>query len=253
LRLPTIGPAHAVGRETCTAHAGESMKAMRARLNDLRERDRKLSIFGSTQHRYISTPVEEAQIARFETRWGVQLPDELRGFLTDIGFGTGPYYGLWNLEGIESELWFQIEDYHEFAEVTVKPSLPFPFGIADALHCREMMAARVPERWLFGTWPCNGCPPIAHHGCTAWSVIVTSGECVGTIWDFGAPNGFEAMWYPATRAPGLIGREYPKLPELAPFEAAPTFGQWYEGWIIRCEADLNCWSNYRLTRGQPRP
>lgn len=45
-------------------------------LEELRRRDRRLKVFGASEHRYRSTPASASEVARLEGRLGVSLPWE---------------------------------------------------------------------------------------------------------------------------------------------------------------------------------
>ena len=65
----------------------------------------RISLFGSDSHEYrLGPPLSERGLAECEERLGVQVPTEYRLFVTRIGHGgAGPYYGLFSLDGEDSE------------------------------------------------------------------------------------------------------------------------------------------------------
>lgn len=68
-----------------------------------RVRSEGLSCFGSEKHQFrLNKPASEAEIARCESRHGIELPPDYRAFLTYGGDGgAGPYYGI---SGTEEDL-----------------------------------------------------------------------------------------------------------------------------------------------------
>lgn len=62
----------------------------------LRAIDPEFRVFGSEGHGYtLAAPLTEKQLAALEKKLGVELPDEVRTFLLEVGAsGAGPHYGL---------------------------------------------------------------------------------------------------------------------------------------------------------------
>ncbi|MCE9576977.1 MAG: SMI1/KNR4 family protein [Deltaproteobacteria bacterium] len=69
---------------------------VRTRLALLRALDEDSQLFGAARHEWtLAPPVTRGALESFERRSGVTLPDDLRGFLLELGAsGAGPYYGL---------------------------------------------------------------------------------------------------------------------------------------------------------------
>lgn len=55
--------------------------------------------FGAEEHSFVLEPaLNHTQVAEFETRWHVELPQEYRDFITKVGNGgAGPAYGMFSL------------------------------------------------------------------------------------------------------------------------------------------------------------
>jgi hypothetical protein len=74
-----------------------------------------------------------------------------------------------------------------------------------------------------------GCLEIGHQGCTNFTMLVTTGELAGTVWDV-----WDNTWMPA-RAPSTV-LDLPHEPiDLGP---TPTFGAWYDAWLTQALAQL---------------
>lgn len=205
------------------------MNEIAARLSALAARDPALAIFGASHHRYQHRPLTAAEVDAFEQRLGVVLPPEYRQFLLTIGVGAGPYYGLFTPDETLLELRGAGESFAAAA--------PFPLDrtVVDYFNrCRQSEQKAEPA---MSVWPANGCIPIAPHGCTYWSVLVTAGELTGTMWDLANFEFTEGQWFPAHRAPGIVELGW-NPPPLSKLPVAATFLQWYEAWLERCEADL---------------
>lgn len=213
------------------------MNELKKQLLNLSELDRSFQIFGAGKHKYNSLPIKTDEINQFEDELDVQMPGEYRDFLEQIGWGAGPYYGIWSLEGTKLEILSLLDDYQKEEGIKICLQEPFPYSHDDMRNCREKIKCGDEEPWLTGTWPCSGCLPICHQGCTYWSVIVVCGELRGTILDVANFEGYVGLWLPAQRAPGIVSNEFrPK--ELPPLSTPPTFVEWYSGWISRSLIDL---------------
>src|SRR5688572_3712164 len=72
---------------------------IRAKLDELRRRDRRYVVFGACAphgHEYRCKPVlADREVRELERGFGIELPVELRTFLTTVhGGGAGPAYGF---------------------------------------------------------------------------------------------------------------------------------------------------------------
>jgi hypothetical protein len=74
-------------------------ESIRKRLELLRSATVKPDVFGWGAHGFkANPPVTESRLHEFESRRGVQLPEDYRGFLLNVGNGgAGPHYGLFAL------------------------------------------------------------------------------------------------------------------------------------------------------------
>ena len=142
--------------------------------------------FGAEQHCFRLDPVlTTAQVADFESRWGVRLPAEYREFVTTVGNGgAGPAYGLFRLEEAIS---------YRGADLPADFLLsPFPFQTAYNPYedpklseywgrsrkgevTKEEYEARK-RREVTGTLV------LCHEGCGYLHLLVVSGAARGQMW-----------------------------------------------------------------------
>jgi len=72
----------------------DRIKALRAKLAALRERDRTCALGAAPWHRYESIRVTADDVRVAEARLGYSLPDQYRDWLLEVGYGVGPDFGL---------------------------------------------------------------------------------------------------------------------------------------------------------------
>lgn len=226
------------------------ISAWRDQLNEIRRRDTARVIFGADQHQYQSTPVGLSEIARVEAALGVGLPAEFREFLSEIGYGAGPYYGIWSPDAAVAEIQSLAADYEADVGGRIIPAAEFPLSAVEVSAVEARIAAGSKSPAFESDWPCCGCIPICHHGCTYWSVLVLAGPFTGCVWDLACFEGFSGEWLPACRpsgywVPGKSSRELPPLP------SPPTFSVWFNGWIEQCLADLPALRSWRWPWSRP--
>jgi hypothetical protein len=174
--------------------------AIRAKLDRLRERDCDLAVFGASAHRYVLHPVlSERQVAAFERKWKLALPEDYRQFLTEVGNGgAGPCYGVFKLG----------EHDHDFGHQPWKrgglvgdPARPFVHRKAWNLPKRIFANKPKPEgmtpeqedkawaKWdrevearVWDVHLMDGAIPICHLGCAARIWLVVTGPRAGEVW-----------------------------------------------------------------------
>lgn len=219
-------------------HNPAAISSVSQRLDSLRQLDRGLKVFGADTHRYVTHRVSERELSRMEQWCGVSLPGAFRSHLASIGYGVGPYYGIWSPAAIRKELDALCSDYQSEVGPSPSPSRPFPYSISDAQKIDERKASGEKEPWITSTWPIDGCIPICHQGCTFWTVLVVNGECAGRVWDVANYVGYEGLWLPSRRPTGktLFRKDLKLLPALP---SPPTFDEWFMDWIERATTDLS--------------
>ncbi len=195
----------------------DRIQTLKSRLFDLRRRDAGCAVFGSERHRYALNPVKtNAEIANFEKRFGIVLPEGYRLFLTTVGNGgAGPYYGL---EPLENGLFLDLER-KRLGEL-LDPSKPFPFtepwNLAfdpPAGADRQAAYQLFEERYSDAQWVV-GLLRICNFGCGISMNLVVNGREYGNIWIDGRCN--DSGIYP-DRCFKQVGRT--------------DFLTWYELWL----------------------
>ncbi|WP_081736383.1 SMI1/KNR4 family protein [Amycolatopsis orientalis] len=185
-------------------------------LHHLRRYDDEFVIFGAYTHLYRSEPQDEAEISAVEADLGVEFPAGYRDFLRRVGAGAGPYHGL-----------LDMAELREWSE-DLKPAEEFPFTAADAhqVHQEWRDWQRDPEgRWFKGIEvgpDLSGCVAISEQGCSGFTMLVTTGELAGSLWDMD-----EWGWMTAHAA--RSGRPGPD--EVIDLGPTPTFEAWYDAWL----------------------
>jgi hypothetical protein len=191
------------------------------KLNDLKQLDRAMQIFGAAAHRYKSNKVSEAELKCFEEKIGITLPSDFKDFLLNIDTGAGPDYGIYSFDKMlkEYEEWSYCLDHNS------KLSNPCELTNADAYGLIEKKQNNPSEFHYKRLRTANGILPIQTEGCTYCSYIILGGEQHGKIWSLDS-NEFDTL--PA----GLI-TEF-------------SFLDWFESWIDKSMSKLAKQSNKRI-------
>jgi hypothetical protein len=175
----------------------EAISRVKAKLQQLREVDTGFRVPGAKAHRYrMNACLRERDIAEFEARHAIRLPEDYRQFLFAIGDGgAGQDEGLLSLprEGPEEELLL---------------GQPFPLSTEKA---RRILFRQRPA---FVRHPIPGCFVLSRDPHLAYEVLlVVAGEQRGTVW-------YEVD----TPESGLV-------PAVEPEGGQVSFLGWYEGWL----------------------
>ena len=96
----------------CAMLNGGTIERLNEKLAILRRRDKKLALFGSGPpfgHGYKTHRVSQEQIASREAEFGFRFPNDYRQWLTSVGWGAGPYYGLFAPDKVHSRLFLEDE------------------------------------------------------------------------------------------------------------------------------------------------
>jgi len=137
----------------------DSLKRLQANLDALRQQDRHFQLFGASQHHYqLNLPVTPQEVAAFEQKHGIVLPEDYRSFLLCLGNGgAGPDYGL-----------FPPREYGRELEKLQEISLALPF-----LHQSSWQPdpqtldaeALAEQHTYFGNYWVQGAMRMCHGGC----------------------------------------------------------------------------------------
>ncbi|GAA3010687.1 SMI1 / KNR4 family (SUKH-1) [Actinokineospora diospyrosa] len=113
--------------------------------------------FGAERHQFECQPLQHEQVIALEQAMGVRLPEQFREFLSSIGTGAGPYYG--------------IEPYETLLECA-RPACarPFPWAEDDTFWLDE-----------FSESDPDGCLPIVSYGCGTIVALITAGAHRGRV------------------------------------------------------------------------
>lgn len=113
-------------------------------------------VFGADLHHHRNQPVPEQQLAELEATMGCALPEDFRAFLSTIGVGAGPHYGVdWKL--LENS-------------ARAGCARPFPDAERGPIYLDEA-----------GDDEVEGCLGMSSLGCGDFTGIVTSGPARGRV------------------------------------------------------------------------
>ncbi|MDH4461512.1 MAG: SMI1/KNR4 family protein [Flectobacillus sp.] len=198
------------------------LESIKGKLEQLRQLDTNLEIFGSEKHRYIlNPPISTDTLKQFEAKHKITLPSEYVAFLTTLGNGrAGPFYGLEPFENaIFDDLDFKREDG------LLNPSKPFLHTDAWNMEFEPTVSEDENEKEYdrqyeeftnvyFYTEQTNGVIAICNYGCGITLYLVVNGQEYGNIW---------------TDDRGNDGGIYPTI-QLGE-KAKINFLDWYELWL----------------------
>jgi hypothetical protein len=222
-----------------------SWDGVRERLERLRDgyvRGPAGDVFGANGHRFeILPPLSELDLAAAEAQFGVQFPDDYRGFLTAVSAGgAGPYYGLFPLVRDGSGRWGWRGDGAELTDVT---ALGTSFDAGDMTAALADLEATQPppgeedayEDWLSRydnvLWDgqrTRGAVCLCHEGCAYRDWLIITGPFRGQMWDDDRAGDIDLA--PAKTENG----------------SALTFERWYADWLTAAEL------SFQLAGGRTR-
>jgi hypothetical protein len=179
----------------------ELLQTLREAVAALAAADPALRRFGAAQHRYaLAPPLTAAALATIEHQLGAALPDDLRGFITEVGAGgAGPGYGLVPLD--------------RAAAYVVAPPAGAP--------------------WTRGL-------PLAHLGCGHAALVPLDGDARGEIWIDARAIGVVRAIQPSFTAFYLdwIDRlAHARWPEAHVPPGACALAAALSGYLAHCEAE----------------
>lgn len=234
---------------------------IKEKLQKLKKVDKKFSIFGSTGHKYQRHLVKVDEIEKFEQKFKFTLPQNFRSFLMEIGYGAGPYYGVWGLKEIETELSAEIDDFRKEHNKLVSPANNFPLTQKDLELMNERFNKDNKIIYKSSTYPIDGNITISSHGCQGYSTLVTKGEFEGTVWDLYYEGDFDGQWSPAKpaiclqtsngkiRSDKYKSKHFPEI-EISNYPLEPVnFLDWFENWLdnsLLAFTQLDKYNSFRL-------
>lgn len=99
----------------------EQIQRIKNKLREAKEADTEYKVFGAHHHQYyVNTPATQEEIAEFEQKFSIQLPNCYRAFISEVGnggededsSGAGPFYGIYPLDTHVST--FIYDNPHEY-------------------------------------------------------------------------------------------------------------------------------------------
>ena len=198
----------------------ERLQSIRARLQELLRLDPDFELFGADSHRYqLAPPLPEEEIRAFETLHGIQLPEDYRAFLLQIGSsGAGPFYGLKPLGDAEHLDEPSVDVFSSSFPLREWFDLRSPHNLSDA----QVFS----NRWVGGTL----C--LSHVGCGMFDLLVVSGDERGHIWEDARCNDYGIFPLALNREGVGKSQEDAQLFTIAETQTERTsFLDWYEWWL----------------------
>ena len=172
-------------------------------------------LFGSNKHKYqLNDCLSEVEILDFEKNNQIELPQDYRKFIKNIGNGgAGPAYGIFKLENWNFELDIENRNFvKENFPYTEKWSLPYNENMDDEDYA-ESEEFKNRELEYFSEKHIYGSIRICHYGCAIYCFLVVSGIEKGNVWIDSRAND-----------DGI----YPFASEL---KSRYNFAEWYNEWI----------------------
>jgi len=201
-------------------------------MEELKRLDYEFDIHGAwtrgSGHRYKYVRLSRAELARLESELGVELPDQCRRWLANVGRGAGPGYGLdcrnadWPLP-VASKDPVPSRTVRDVSELM--PDLLLKFNVA-------MLESNDIE--LFGVRSYKGLMTLCEHGCGWDSYLILAGPMKDHVVDDMAAAGAPV---------GTLAAGYGAHPE----NMLPTFFEWLDYWTERSIKDVE---RARLERKQ---
>jgi len=179
----------------------ELFATVREAVRALAAADAGLRRFGASHHRYeLRAPLAAAELPGLEARLGAELPDDLRGFVAEVGAGgAGPGYGIVPLDRAAPYV------------VAAPPDAPWTRSL-----------------------------PLAHLGCGYTAVAVLDGGARGEVWIDARAIGVTGPIHPSFTAFYLdwIDRlAHARWPEPHVPVGACALAAALSGYLAHCEAE----------------
>lgn len=209
-----------------------TIESIREDLERCRTAKRPPKIFGAEAHGFTLNPVvRKSVVANFEAKHGVELPEDYRRFITEVGNGgAGPYYGLFKFH--EMDDCFSFQRWKENDGFVGTLAKPFPhikpwndvleYPEEDDVEDEDLYEAEIEriEKIYWNPENVNGAIPICHQGCALRNWLILSGPEAGNVWD------------------DLRADEGGLAPTKLKRKKRATFLEWYNDWLQQAVAKL---------------
>ncbi|MEV6217309.1 SMI1/KNR4 family protein [Nocardia sp. NPDC051833] len=137
---------------------------------------------GAGRHRYLlNRPLAESEVSAFEARHGVELPEDYRSFIVEVGDGgAGPFYGIFRLDRTDL-------DGRDGADLV--PG--FLAGAFPHTQSWNELGDGTPEAEdeYFDPAHIRGSLDVSHQGCGYMVRLVLDGPHRGALWEDGRCSG----------------------------------------------------------------
>jgi hypothetical protein len=197
------------------------------KLDTLKRLDRRQTVFGAGSHKYRSICVTPTALSALEYDMQVKLPDEYRNWLLNVGYGAGPYYGLYPPERVLAR--FRSYVSGTGGEVASPASITAR-QVDRYLEQVRTAGSYVGIRITADTF--DGAVPIGEQGCSGETFLVVSGPLAGTV--FGESG--DLIDEPWTAAAAFWPDSFVRDPYSLPHPL--SFLNWMESWIDVSIAEL---------------
>jgi SMI1 / KNR4 family (SUKH-1) len=211
-------------------------KRVAERLAYLKRHDPAEKVFGSNGHHYkLRRRAQESTVVTFEQRYGIELPQDFRRFLLELGNGgAGPYYGILGLD----ELYEANKDY--WCDLTK----PFPYSdawkgdetllkaIDDAIESDDdERYGRLLQQYDAETAH-DGAISICEYGCNLRFLLIVNGDEYGNIWFDKTPDlvGYSPVAVDLD-APAEVYAHWCITDGSESKRPRTTFAEWYNCWL----------------------
>jgi hypothetical protein len=161
----------------------EQLARIEQKLRIVQQRPAARKALGERQHGFHMGPkLGVVQVAEFEHKHGIQLPDGYRAFLTHVGNGgAGPYYGVLPLERWATAPLEYFEDERELPPDLLSRASPLRDGLT-GIDWVELLGGAPRPRFDPKQWhPYQGTITIGHLGGTYYGLLVVSGPTRGRV------------------------------------------------------------------------
>ncbi len=236
----------------------EFWDGIKQRVEELKNRDIELEIFGAKHHKYLIKPcLSEKELAEFEEENALQLPDDYRTYLKFFGNGgAGPHYGVIPLKLAVSESFpldvpfkftlpyfpdVEADQFFEFDHKTRTTQYFFTSreALIEAIYGTEELYQKATnyvdeatldaftdeqykEYQAFTKY--GGILWLCEEGCGHISFLVVRGEQYGTMWGDSTVSDYGI--FPHTKKSDRV------------FKTRRSFAEWFTEWLEKSESEL---------------